>query len=53
MATKKEAQKEARGLRKRYGRTRTVNVVQVSKVNWGCRFSSKGTRDKFDYRKGK
>jgi hypothetical protein len=50
MPTKKHIQLEARQLRKRYP-NKTVNVVEVSKGNWGCRFSPKGTRDKFDYRR--
>ena len=49
---KKEAQKEARHLRGKYP-SKTVNVVQVSKGNWGCRFSSKGKRDTFDYKEAR
>jgi hypothetical protein len=52
MATKKAAQTEARTLREKYPK-KTVNVKQVSKGNWGCRFSEKGKRDKFDYKRGK
>jgi len=46
MATKKTAQAEARKLRKQYPR-KTVNVKEITKGNWGCRFSPKGIRDKF------
>jgi hypothetical protein len=48
MPSKKHIQAEARQLRKRYP-NKTVNVIEVSKGNWGCRFSPKGTRDRFDY----
>jgi hypothetical protein len=46
MANKKAAQKEARELRKKYPH-KTVNVKEISKGNYGCRFSTKGERDKF------
>ncbi len=49
MTSKREAQRQARGLRKKV-RNRTVNVVEVSSRNWGVRFSPKGRRDTFDYR---
>ena len=52
MASKKQAQAEARKLRKRYP-NKTVNVKQVSKGNWGCRFSPKGKRDTFDYKRSR
>ena len=47
MASKKEAEKEARELRKKYGKTKTLNVVEITKGNWGVRFSAKGKRDRF------
>lgn len=50
MASKKAAQAEARKLRKKYP-NRTVNVKQITKGNWGCRFSSKGKRDTYNYKK--
>ncbi len=46
---KKDAENEARILRKKYP-NKTVNVKEITKGNWGCRFSPKGTRDKYDYR---
>ena len=50
MATKKATQKEARSLRKKYP-NKTVNVVQITRGNWGIRFSPKGKRDKYDSRR--
>jgi len=50
MATKKAAQAEARRLRKKYP-NKTVNVKEISKGNWGTRFSPKKKRDMFNYRK--
>ena len=44
MATKKVAQAEARRLRRKYP-SKTVNVKEISKGNWGCRFSPKVKRD--------
>ena len=52
MASKKAAQAEARILRKRYPH-KTVNVKQITKGNWGCRFSPKGKRDTFNSKRGK
>ena len=52
MATKKVAQAEARRLRRKYPK-KTVNVVEITKGNWGVRFSPKGKRDTFDYRIGR
>ena len=49
MATKKAAQKEARELRKEHPNL-TVNVKEISKGNWGCRFSPKGKRDKYIFK---
>lgn len=46
MASKKTAQKEARELRKKYPH-KTVNVKEITKGNWGCRFSPKGKRDSY------
>ena len=45
MATKRQAQKEARKLRKKW-KSKTVNVVLITKGNWGVRFSPKGKRAK-------
>lgn len=54
MTSKREAQRQARKLRRKIRRgkmpNRTVNVVEVSSRNWGVRFSPKGKRDTFDYR---
>ncbi len=50
MASKREAQAEARRLRKKYP-NKTVNVKQISRGNWGIRFSPKGKRDTFNYRR--
>ena len=52
MASKKSAQAEARRLRKKYPK-KTVNVVEITKGNWGCRFSPKGKRDTLYKPKGK
>lgn len=49
MATKKAAQAEAKRLRKLFPK-KTVNVIEISKGNWGTRFSRKGKRDIFDFR---
>jgi hypothetical protein len=46
MSSKKVAQKEARELRKKYP-NKTVNVKEITKGNWGVRFSLKNKRDKF------
>jgi phenylpyruvate tautomerase PptA (4-oxalocrotonate tautomerase family) len=46
MASFKTAQQEARVLRKNNPKW-TVNVKEISPGNWGCRFSKKGTRDKY------
>jgi hypothetical protein len=46
MPTKKEAQKEARVLRKTH-KNLTVNTKEISKGNFGNRFSPKGKRDKY------
>ena len=46
MASKKLTQAEARKLRKRYP-NKTVNVVEITKGNWGVRFSPKGKRDTY------
>ena len=47
MATKKQAQKEARQLRKEYP-NKTVSVVKIKRPNvWGVRFLPKGKRAKF------
>lgn len=48
MSTKKQAQAEARRLRKKYP-NKTVNVKEITKGNWGVRFSPKGKRDKYRY----
>jgi len=57
MTSKREAQKQARQLRYQLTKSKlkklTVNVKQISKGNWGIRFSPKGTRDKFNYRTAK
>ena len=50
MASKKEAQSQARRLRKKYP-NKTTNVVEISRGNWGVRFSKKGTRDTFNFNK--
>ena len=44
MATKRVAQAEARRLRRKYP-SKTVNVRETTKGNWGTRFSPKGKRD--------
>ena len=44
MAKKTIAQATARKLRKKHP-NKTVNVVEITKGNWGCRFSPKGKRD--------
>lgn len=45
MTSKREAQRQARKLRKKWP-NRTVNVVQIGTPrNWGIRFSPKGKRD--------
>ena len=49
MASKKAAQAEARKLRKLFPNA-TVNVKEITKGNWGCRFSSKGKRDILSYK---
>lgn len=49
MAKKKEAQRQASQFRRenpKVAKRRTINVVEISKGNWGMRFSDKGTRDK-------
>lgn len=51
VVSKKQAQKEARRLRKKFP-NKTVNTVRVGRSTWGNRFSPKGKRDKFDYRTG-
>jgi len=48
MATKKTASAEARQLRKKY-KDKTVNVKEITKGNYGVRFSPKGKRDKYKY----
>lgn len=50
MATKKQAQATARKLRRQYP-DMTVNVKEIAKDVWGVRFSKKGERDRFDWRK--
>ncbi len=50
MGTRKEAETLARQLRKE-NKTMAVNVKEITRNNWGIRFSPKGTRDKYDYRK--
>lgn len=53
MTSKKEAQGQARRLRKELkemSKMKTVNVKEVSKGNWGVRLSEKGKRDKFNHR---
>jgi len=50
MASKRATQAEARKLRKKYP-NKTVNVVEITKSNWGIRFSPKGKRDTYDYRR--
>lgn len=59
MTTKHSAQNQARKARREmrnsyyegYGDHTVVNVKEVSKGNFGVRFSKKGTRDKFNWRK--
>lgn len=54
MTSKKQAQAQARKFRRDHpkdAKRQTVNVVQVSRGNWGIRFSKKGTRSKFDYKR--
>lgn len=52
MTSKKDAQRQARDLRKRV-KNKTVNVKEISTGNWGVRLSPKGKRDKFDYKKNR
>jgi len=51
LSSRQIAQREAKKLRRVYGNTHTVNVKRITKTSWGVRFSPKGKRDKFDYRK--
>ena len=49
MTKRKEAKRRAAKFRRenpKITKTRTINVVEISKGNWGMRFSDKGTRDK-------
>ena len=48
MANKKSAQAEAHQLRRKYP-NKTVNVVEITKGNWGTRFSPKGKRDTYKF----
>lgn len=53
LSSRQIAQREAKKLRRVYGDTHTVNVKRITKTAWGVRFSPKGKRDKFDFRKKK
>lgn len=46
MSVKVVVQTEARRLRKKYPKL-TVNVKEITRGNWGIRFSAKGKRDTF------